>query len=63
MFQYVRNWSYFHGLDCYRNIEELHEQNQKLLLVVRELSEAQEEKEMETGDKKLVIQSHFCLAA
>ena len=54
---------YSHVLVCYRNIEELHDQNQKLLLVVRELSEAQEEKEMETGDKKLVIQSHICLPA
>jgi hypothetical protein len=38
----------------YRSIEELQEQNQKLLSVVRELSDAQEQKEMETGDGKSV---------
>jgi hypothetical protein len=36
----------------YRSIEELQEQNQKLLAVVRELSDAQEQQEMETGDSK-----------
>jgi hypothetical protein len=38
----------------YRSISELQEQNQKLLAVVRELSDAQEQKEMETGDTKSV---------
>jgi len=42
------------GLLLNRNIEELQEQNQKLLAVVRELSDAQEEKEMQCGDTKLV---------
>ena len=35
-----------------RSIEELQKQNQKLLAGVRELSDAQEEKEMQCGDTK-----------
>lgn len=47
----------------FRSIEDLQEQNQKLLAVVRELSSEQEQRETETGDSKCVTQiSNICRA-
>lgn len=42
-----------------RSIEELQEQNQKLLAVVRELSSEQEMQETETRDTKYVTHTHI----
>ena len=39
----------------FRNIEELQEQNQRLLLVCRELSEQNEEREKETLDERTQV--------
>jgi len=39
----------------YRNIPELQEQNQRLLMVIRDLSEQQEQREQEMMDETLAI--------
>ena len=39
-------------LVTFRSVEELQQQNQRLLVAIRDLSEAQEEEEMETAGTK-----------
>ena len=46
-------------LVSFRSIAELQQQNQKLLCVVRELSEEQERREMEDEDPKVRVNSSF----
>ena len=46
---FVIRFSLIHNFFCNRNIEELQEQNQRLLATVRQLSEDQEKLEQEGG--------------
>ena len=46
----------------FRNSEELQEQNQRLLLVCRELSEQNEEREKETLDERTQVRGGMCVA-